>query len=66
MWVGGDGGSASPLSNSESQVMAKKLATSFPGSLIFPPPGASSAAFVKPYRLGLTARFQVALNKCYL
>ena len=27
---------------------------------------ASSVAFVKAYRLGLTARFQVALNKCYL
>ena len=26
----------------------------------------SSVAFVKPYRFGLTARFQVALNKCYL
>ena len=27
---------------------------------------ASSVAFVKVYRLGLTARLQVALNKCYL
>ena len=25
---------------------------------------ARSVAFVKAYRLGLTARFQVALNKC--
>ena len=27
---------------------------------------ASSVAFVKVYRLGLTARFQVALNKFYV